>query len=188
MESTLDASEWRIVEHPGQSGKARDALVERWNAAYGPAGWTLGWMWGDLLLDRRFTLQLYEDAYLSRLAGDLKTLDWLCTYQDVYDNAPSNVHSGIDYDIQENASNHYQHIALRRAMLRLGRSFAGDRLLEVRGPKSEGAVLNPGVVPFHLPRMIVPAELPDHSGWGEWWRGGSIEDFYQRNKVLLERR
>ena len=75
-----------------------------------------------------------------------------------------------------------QDIAIRRTVLRLGRKFEGDHLVQIRGRDSEGAKYNPGFVPFHLLDMIVKPSLTG------WWQENSIEDFYQSNKVLQVRK
>ncbi|MAF99327.1 MAG: hypothetical protein CMH61_01825, partial [Nanoarchaeota archaeon] len=72
-----------------------------------------------------------------------------------------------------------QDIAVRRVLRRLGRHFEGDHLVQIRGHKSEGYVLNPGQVPFHKPELILPSERK------RWWKEGSVEAFYQHNKILV---
>jgi nicotinate-nucleotide adenylyltransferase len=105
----------------------------------------------------------------------------LCaTASDVYDIQPSNVESGLDYHKQECTATHLQDIAVRRVLVRLGRSFKGDHLVQIRGHESEGYRLNPGKVPFHEPESIIePTFAP-----GRWWDAHSVEDFWQSNKVL----
>ena len=70
---------------------------------------------------------------------------------------------------------------MRRCLMRLGTWFRGDHLVEIRGRDSEGFRLNPGQIPFHLPEMIVQ---PEQTGW---WEPGSVESFWQANKVLQVR-
>ncbi|HOU94965.1 MAG TPA: hypothetical protein PLU22_28135, partial [Polyangiaceae bacterium] len=60
----------------------------------------------------------------------------------------------------------------------LGRRFQGTELVRIRGRGSAGYRLNPGVVPFHAPEAILKPELVG------WWQPGSIESFWQSNKVL----
>jgi len=69
----------------------------------------------------------------------------------------------------------------------MGRWFKGNHLMHVRWKDSEGFRINPGVVPFHFPELIVPGEIKDYGGKGIWWYANTIEDFYQRNKVLQVR-
>lgn len=173
---------WKVVARPGQFGRKRDALVAGWNAEYGEGNWKVAYELNGHLFSRDVVLMLYEDAYVEYLRSHPDVLDWLCsTASDVYDNAPSNVASGFDYRAQEASSNHVQDIALRRALVRLGRWFEGDHPVEVRGRRSEGGHLSPGKLPFHRPEWI---HQPAQKGW---WQPGSIEDFYQSNKVIVVR-
>lgn len=130
-------------------------------------------------LSNEAALQLYEDAYFYFWRDNSNTLEQLVrTASDVYDSAPSNVRSGTDYAKQETENTHLQDIAIRRVLQRLSRTFEGDRLVEIRGRDSEGYHLNPSNIPFHKPELILS---PRQKGW---WREGSVEDFWQSNKVV----
>jgi len=83
------------------------------------------------------------------------------------------VRARAESGLQENDSNHYQDIALRRNLLRLGRVFEGDHLVEVRAKESEGFRFQPGQVAFHLPHLIVKPHVRG------WWLPGSVEAFWQ---------
>lgn len=180
---------WVIVERPGYLGKKRDEVQERWSQEHGVFNWRIAWQWGSLIILRKEALQIYEDGYSEFFKSHPSMLEWLVsTALDIYDTAPSNIHSGLDYDIQETPNNHIHDIAIRRAVFRLGERFRGNRLMHVRWVDSEGYELNPGVVPFHLPHMIVQEEIKDYGGKGIWWYKDTIEDFYQRNKVLQVRK
>ena len=177
---------WEIVERPGYLGKKRDQVCAGWDAQYGQGSWQVAYEWCGRLVPREFAIQLYEDAYLEHLRARPDDLLWLVTTaSDVYDTAPTNVEAGLSYYVQETPNNHIHDVAIRRALLRLGHWFQGDHLVHVRWTGSEGFRLNPGVVPFHMPDLILQHEIQDHGGKGIWWRPGTIEDFYQRNKVLL---
>lgn len=180
---------WRTAGRPGYLGKMRDHVTATWNASHGPegVGWRLAYSWGELVVDRPTALQVYEDAYCVWLDRNPSKLDWITSVaSDVYDTAPSNA-GQLDYIRQETPSNHVHDVAIRRAVARLGRAFRGDRLVHVRGPETEGFQLSPGVVPFHKPLMIDDEPIDDPNGEGPWWRIGSVEDFYQRNKLLQVR-
>ena len=181
--NSLNTKEWRIIDHPGYAGTGKSGRDAARNRLYGQGNWRTAFRWGDGLVDRETALQLYEDAYFAHFSTHPEVLDGLCASAcDVYDNAQSNVNSGCDYSVQETDATHLQDIAIRRCVLRLGRSFDGDHLVEIRGKNSEGFHLNPGRVPFHLPERIV--ERPGNPGWIQ---SGSIEDFWQSNKVLVVR-
>lgn len=173
---------------PGYMGDARDRLEHEWDLSCGCDGWRLAWEWGDHVLTQSVALQIYEDAYFEHLRICHEVLEWLVsTAKDVYDTAKSNVHSGFDYDFQETKNNHYHDISIRRAVLRHGRKFQGDHLVHVRGDDSEGYRLNPGRVDFHRPDMIYQGDIVNASGKKIWWERGTIEDFWQRNKLLQYR-
>ena len=177
--------EWNFVERPGYLGKKRDEVLEEWNQKYGKGNWRLAYQWGPAVVSRTFAIQLYEDGYYEFLKNNNETLEWLIkTASDVFDTAESNVRSGLDYQKQETKNNHLHDISIRRAILRLGRRFEGDKLIHVRWKDSEGYRLSPGIVPFHIPDMILSEEIKSYSGKDAWWRSKTIEDFYQRNKIL----
>lgn len=176
---------WETVERPGYFGKKRDELCKLWDAKYGHLNWRLAYQWGDLVVPREVGIQLYEDAYYEFLKNNPETLEWLVSNaSNVFDTAPTNIQSEFDYTIQETPNSHIHDIAIRRSVLRLGEWFRGDHLIHVRWKDTEGFRLSPGIVPFHLPKFIVPGEIKDYGGKGFWWYKDSIEDFYQRNKVL----
>lgn len=181
---------WITVERPGYFGDKRDELQARWNDQFGAGNWRLAWQWGELALGKSEALQIYEDGYYEFLKSDSEVLDWLITTaSDVYDTSPTNIQARFDYNVQETQNNHLHDIAIRRALLRTGNWFAGDKLLEIRNPEKEGWRLAPCMVPFHLPELISTEPIKDYRKKGYFWwekRGvpNSIEAFYQRNKLL----
>ncbi len=172
---------WVFLERPGFAGKKRDQLTDALNVAYGVDNWKIAHeVEGKYYSWLEAVTLFYEEAYFEHFKENPDILDWLCqTASDVYDNAKSNVKSGLDYTIQESTSNHMQDIAIRRVVKRLNRAFQGDKLLQIRGRWAKGGILSPGVVPFHRPEWILQPELVS------WWQPGSIESFWQSNKVLL---
>ena len=171
---------WVVRERLGYVGARRDEIWSWIYKTYGQQA-TTAYLWESELIPRSSALQLYEDAYFQFLKANPEVLDWLVrTGADVYDNSLTNVESGIDYSVQEAAATHLQDIAMRRCILRTGRWFEGDCLIQIRGIESEGYVLMPGLVPFHFPDRIVQPSLAP-----AWARCGSIEDFWQSNKVVV---
>lgn len=180
----------KIIEHPGYFGKKRDEVSAGFDQLYGKGNWDIMYLWNDVLVPRSFGIQLYEDAYYEYLKKAQDVLDWLITTaSDVYDTAPSNVEAGLSYDRQETPNNHVHDVAIRRAVMRLGCTFQGTTLMQVRGEKTLGYQLSPHIVPFHLPNLIYVGEIKDYPCKGKWWRNlgifYSIEEFYQQNKVLV---
>lgn len=180
---------WETIEKPGYFGKKRNELGSTWNETFGKENWRIAYQWGNEVIERPESLQLYEDGYYEFFKRNPDVLNWLVTTaSDVYDTAETNVEAKFDYFNQETSNNHIHDISIRRVVMRLGREFEGDHLMHVRWTDSEGYKINPGIVPFHLPHMIVSGNINDYGKKGTWWRKGTIEAFYQENKVLQVRR
>lgn len=178
-------ADWRDVERPGYFGSRRDEIHRGYDARYGAGNWRLAWRIGEAESDWAGMVMLYEDAYYHFLTIHEAALEeLLAVASDVYDDSLSNLDSGLDYARQESERTHVQDIAIRRAVLRLGRCFRGPAPLQIRDSLGEhplSMTLSPGQVPFHLPALI---EQPELSGW---WSPGSVESFYQSNKTLQVR-
>jgi hypothetical protein len=187
--------DWKIAERPGYFGDKRNELKESFNKQYGQDNWRISWQWGSQIIQRAEALQIYEDGYYEHFKNKPELVDWLVNnFSNVFDTAPSNVKAGFSYDIQETPNNHLHDVAIRRSVLRVGKWFAGDKLLEVRSVDAIGWVLSPCNIMFHLPNMIYSGptkykgEERDFSKDPPWWikRGikNSVEEFYQQNKIL----
>jgi len=183
-------SHWEVVEKRPRPMAFRKRAVERdLDGLFGPANWKFGWRWLDGILDCTQALALYESAYIHHLRAQTETLDWLCdSASDVYDWSTSNMNSGEIYDMSDQKAAHYQDVAVRVAVRVLGRHFQGDHPVQIRGKDSEGYRLNPGHVPFHLPWAIrQPETCQGGADPRNWWDKGSVESFWQNNRVLLHR-
>ena len=183
MPLELDFTQWHTAGRPGFAGKRRDQQDADRNSRYGPGNWRIAHEVSGKYYDWLEAITLfYEEAYFRYLQDHPKIADWLVREAcDVYDNAKSNVQSGRDYLKQEAASNHMQDICIRRVIYRLGLTFEGKQLVQIRSKSSTGAKLSPGVIPYHEPAAIIQPELTG------WWAPGSVEAFWQSNKVLLVR-
>ena len=175
--------EWELCDRPGYFGSRRDEIERGYDEKYGPGCWRLAWQVGvGVFFTREQMTMLYEDAYYTFLHDNVDVLEMLLSEAaDVYDDAPSNVESGFDYTCQETGRTHVQDIAIRRVVTRLGERFHGSRLIQIRddlGDHPLSMTLSPGQVPFHFPELI---RRPETTGW---WQSGSVESFYQSNKVL----
>ncbi len=130
----------------------------------------------------------YERSYDAFFDEHPEVLDQLEPFADVYDDAESNVDSGLDYSLQETDCTHVQDIAIRRCMAERGRQFKGSELLQIRdrvGSHELSMILSPGQVPFHDPSLIRGGVEPDPR---QWWEPESTEAWYQANKTLLVKR
>jgi len=159
-------------------GTWKDTRIQRvFDERFGPNEWRMGYSWGEHTVDVRSGIDLYEDGYRAALAADPALVEWVCGFAEVFDTAPSNVAAFCDYSIQEveGAGQHWQDVAVRRALIRLGRWFEGDALLEIRGQDSGGYRLNPGQLEYYKSEWIVePRQYA-------WWKRDSIEDFSVSN-------
>ena len=182
MELETLVDEWETIERPGYFGAKRDERFKQYDSFYGKGNWRIVWKIGDALVDKHGVYALYEDAYFEFLNKNRDVLDLLVSSaSDVYDDEPSNIRSGLNYDAQETNRTHVQDIAIRRALVRMGKRFEGKELIRIRDKLGDHALsktLSPGHVPFHRPEFI---EKPELQGW---WDASSVESFYQSNKYL----
>lgn len=180
---------WQTIERPGQLGKKRDELFTLWNKEYGKNNWRIAWEFGKLVLEKKEAIQIYEDAYYEFFKNNPEKLNHLITIaSDIYDTDPENVNSYLDYEKQETPDNHIHDIAIRRSLIRLGTWFKGKELIRIRWKIIENRDYDPGKVPFHRQELIAKEEIKDYNGWGAWWLPNTVEDWYQRNKVLQIRK
>ena len=171
---------------PGYLGKHRDKKYAEWNKEYGRDMWKLMWIVYCFYVDFLGVCALYEDAYFQFLLDNPDILKQLVNEaSDVYDDRKSNIHSRLDYTVQETDRTHIQDIALRRCLVRIGIEFKGNELIRIRQEKEDhelSIILSPGKVPFHRPEWIV-----EGLSWTKepWWNPKSVEDYYQSNRILL---
>jgi hypothetical protein len=171
----------RLIERPGYIGRKKEEKHAQWNKKYGEGNWKFIWRWGEILIGFEQACRIYEDAYYhDSFKREPLWKDLFSKAKDFFDNAESNVNSGLDYKIQEAYSTHIQDIAIRNVAWRRGWKMKGNRLIKVRGPESKGHELMPGKVRFHLPELIErPNLLPS------WAEPNSTEAFYQNNRWLV---
>jgi hypothetical protein len=182
--SDLDV-DWLTITRPGYFGSRRNQILKKFDSEYGKGNYRIRWRVLDKTVPLEVAIAFYEDAYYELLRNETDLLlKLVATASNIYDNHKSNLSSGFDYARQENHSNHYQDIAVRKAVLRLGREFGGRKLIQIRhsSPSKIGRDLSPGRVPFHLPNLIIKPRMKG------WWQKDSVEDFWQSNKVLQVRR
>lgn len=173
---------WTTVDRPGYFGRKRDEKVAAFDTLYGKGYWRLAWVMSDQALTffsacRNF----YEESYYKHLLYRPTDVSLICSYGECYDNAETNIQSGLDYSKQEAYSTHIQDIAVRNVLRRLDRWFEGpaDKLLQIRSKDSDGFRFGPGNVPFMWTGYIAQPSLCP-----KWAMPGSVEDFWQSNKML----
>ena len=173
---------WVVVKKGiGQFGKKRNEIYRALDKEYGYLTWHLAWQIGEeKYLPFNEAIKYYEKAYEEFLKNNPQIVEYLIkNAKDVYDNSETNVSSGTDYAKQETKSHHYQDIAIRCVLTKLGKNFQGDKLIQIRSKSHDevGKMLSPGRVPFHRPELIT-------NSLQSWWKEKSIEDFWQSNKVI----
>jgi len=177
---------WENKGRPGFFGRRRDERIRWLNEKFSPGNWRLIWTDGQQELEfAEACTAFYEESYFHHLIRHPEDVDFITSFGECIDNAPTNVSSGIDYTKQEAFSTHIQDIAVRNVLKRLGRMFTGpsDRILVIRTKDDNGHRFGPGNIPFYEPALILPPSLRP------WWAGeGSVEDFWQSNKVLQVRK
>lgn len=174
--------EWALTERPGYLGSLRDEMFRQWDNKHGEGNWRLRWRVGSTVVGFLGACALYEDAYMHFLKKNSCVVAQLRRgARNIYDDAPSNVASGLNYGTQETGRTHIQDIAIRNCLVRMGVWFNGTELIQIRDKKGVhplSMTLSPGRVPFHKQGFIVQPELEG------WWDQGSVEAFYQSNRYL----
>lgn len=187
------AEQWVNLERPGYFGRRRDEKVAALNAQYGEGNWRLVWIVKEGEEEKAYSFAeacevFYEEAYYLELREDPGAVDFICTFGECQDNAPSNYLKGdpakFDYEDQEAFSTHIQDIAVRRVLRRLKRDFDGsqDNILTIRSADSNGYRFGPGNIPFHRPELITQPEIRP-----KWAGQASVEAFWQSNKWIQVR-
>lgn len=181
----VDDGKWHNVERPGYFGRRRDLRIAQYNLRFGVGNWRLAWRFDKRMLTfQEACIECYEESYFRALCDRPDDIDYICTFTECMDNAPTNVQSGCDYTVQEAFSTHIQDIAIRNVLRRLGRGFTGERgeLLIIRSVDSNGYRFGPGNIPFLDPSLITtPTKTPG------WANADSVEAFWQANKYLQAR-
>lgn len=203
---------FQVVERPGYFGKKRPEKEKEYNAKYGKGQWQERWQFDEDFLSLEEALKLYDMSYYEWLHDNRYWLDFISNeYKECYDNDPSNIESGCNHDPNA-VPRHIQDVSVRKAMKLLGVTFnsASPFLLQIRGPESNGYWLSPMIIPFVFPRFILKAppstpkfpvscilttaDVAESRDWlappvgspvKDWVRKGSVEEFYQRNKVIV---
>lgn len=171
-----------IIAKPGYFGKDRTKWEKMFDAYCGEGNWQECWEFYDEILTFNEAVLLYDVSYLLYIKEDKYSIfhGMASQYRDCYDNDPSNVVSGCNHDTKA-VPRHIQDVSVRRAFRALGMHFNpnAEKLLEIRGLTSSGYELSPMKVPFVYPNAITggPAR--------EWAGKGTVEEFWQRNKVIV---
>jgi len=172
-----------LADRASYLGGNRTSAVQKLDEKFGSGNWTIGYILDGKAISRDEALQLYERSYEAFLRDNPAITERLVREaRDIYDTAPSNVESGLDYHRQEDTRSHLQDIAIRRALKNMGLSFQGETLMQVRDVGSDFPELSPGKLPFVLPKSSIN---PRRAYVADWVQPGSVEDFWQNNKYVF---
>ena len=181
---------WKLTDTKvGYVGFKRKKREAEFDELYGKGDRKICHRWNRYILNKDMALSLYETAYYQFLSKNSDILEWLTkTASNVYDYSENNIKCGYSYNMDGEKAAHYQDIAVKRAVRDLGYSFNGYKNIQIRGKDSEGYALNPGLVSFHIPEFISKDELYNSEENPRIrWKQGSVESFWQNNKVLVVR-
>lgn len=125
----------------------RHSFIKKVENTVGKSNWTWSFKFRNKFYSYPLGLQIYEDSFYSFLVKNIDLLKRLVVdYKDVYHHTYEDFDSGLDYNVQKDKSEHYDDIAIRRSVARLGLKFNGEKILDLKtSPYSEMKV------PFHMP-------------------------------------
>lgn len=204
---------WLPIGFPGYFGARKKQIFSSLDRLIGKEFWRLSHVVNGKIIEKESAIYEYENSYRNYLVEHPALLEHLVhEYGNFYDFDLNNVYNDNYWDT-ENTRNHFHDIAIRKVIREIyglrhaeskscslfditsGRyqrslrspGLLGNKLLQIRGPKSPGFFLSPSVIPFHSPGWIV--NNPLSSSWYNREGCGvySIESFWQSTKILMIR-
>lgn len=187
---------WRVVARPGFIGKRKDALYAKWDREYGPGRWKIAWELGNgEVLDYGGVFwKIYVAGYVRHFLQHPEEAAYLTeNFAFAYDKDEITREEAFDpFAIYEKPGrpNQFHNVALNIALeMFLGMTFCGPQPIQVREGKPgtpleqqpAGYLWSPGRIATVRPDLLPAHPLPE----GAWWSEGTIEDVYQRSKVVL---
>jgi len=143
-------------------GVNRDKFLAKVTRVAGKGNWFWAFFVKKKLYSWEWGLQLYEDAFWEHLKHNIDDFKNLVdNYSNVYVTNRFDIESGLDYKKQNQHSDHYSDIAVRRCLVRFGLSFKGKDILDLNK-----SMFSQKSVPFHLPHLI---NKPDDNGSAKSW-------------------
>lgn len=192
-EKTMKSKEWKTISRPGYQGKNRDAKAEEWNVLYGKENWRIAWELrdGQILDFEKLFWQIYVASYVQYFLRNPEEANFITSgFSYAYDKELVSKKDAFDpYALYEKAGkpNQFHNVALNIALeWFLERRFTGKDPIQVRQgkpgtPSSDwptGWRWSPGLIPTVRKDLIPENEITG------WWQKWTMEDFYQKAKVL----
>ncbi len=188
---------WETIKYPGYLGKSKEQKYAEWDSDFGRSNWRLAWHLQDgRVLDyAAIFFQVYVTGYSDHFQMNPDQSLWIAKNASyTYDKDLVTKEQAFDpFYLYERPgfANQFHNVALNLALVHsLGIEFQGLTPLQVREGK-------PGTDPQTWPAgwrwspSRIPASNPElipQNNVNGWWKEGSIEDLYQRAKVLQVRR
>lgn len=185
--------EWETIERPGYLGSRRDVVAAEWDMTFGVGNWRIAWQTADgRVLRYEDIFQLYVEGYVKYFKNHPIEAIVATSFSYGYDEDRVSREDAFDKYALWNIhgkSNQFHHAAFNVALEKvLNMPFNGEDPVCVRTGKPgtpedkrpAGWKWNPGRIPCTQPELI-PSHVPVDR---QWWENGSIEDLYQRSKVL----
>lgn len=194
-----NAESWKTAEHPGYLGSRRTERMDEWTENYGEGNWRLEhWETADgSRLGYNDIIQIYIEGYEKHFKEHADEAQYLITnFSYGYDQDPITKEEAFDpYALynKPGVANQFHHVAFNKALVVVAeKDFQGSEPIQIREGKPGtpddqqplGWKWSPGRIPCATPEIIPQIQLKgDH-----WWQSGTIEDFYQRAKILEVRK
>lgn len=191
-------SGWFSVERPGYLGKRKDGKVREWNEKYGDDNWKLIWetALGEEMAYEDVFWKVYVPGYVKYFLEHPEEAEYLTkNFSYAYDKDLISRKDAFDPHAlfeKPGFANQFHHVSLNIALeYFLGKKFKGVKPIQIRAGKP-GTDLSTWPLgwkwhPGRIPAVMVDL-IPDTNIEGKWpWEPGSIEDFYQKAKVLQVR-
>lgn len=200
----------KIFHYPMNTGFRSESMYNRFEKVFGKDSWLPAYYWNREVISTEKGYEIYSEAYYQFLKRNPIIRQWIqIKAREVIDYSQTNIASGVDLCEQEAAAIHLQDISVRRSLIRLEQEegdlsagkmwrsgpdiFRGNKIVQLRDRNrcpwqthsikyEKGLVLNSGKVLFHRPEQLIGQYKKD-----SWWQENSVEDYYQRNRVLLVR-
>ena len=189
-------------DHPGYLGARRTVREQEWTQRYGEEGWRFRWQTsretGGRIMGFDEVFQVYVAGYEQYFRQHLDEANYLISnYAYGYDLDPITKEQAFDphalFD-KPGVRNQFHNVAFNIALRSVtGKDFQGTEPLQVRDSRPGTPVeerpagwrWSPGRIPCVDPTIIPQGVTLTRE---QWWENGSIEDFYQKAKILQVRR
>ncbi|MDO8551239.1 MAG: hypothetical protein Q7S03_00970 [bacterium] len=193
-QNSISNCQWQVLERPGYMGKNKDEQTEIWNQRYGEGNWKIAWRLanGQSFDYEGIFWQIYVAGYVQYFLRHLQEARFLsANYSYSFDKDFVSRQTAFDPQAlynKEGFANQFHHVALNIALeWFLGLSFCGKEPIQIREGKTgtpqhlwpAGWRWSPGRIP------TVKADLIPENDIEGWWQKGSIEEVYQKSKILL---